>query len=397
MDNAKAFDIWLRARWYEKDRLIEQYLRTGSFPADEGEERTSSGKTIRGAGHIDTEIKANYWYEFMQVFAPIGVFAMILYSFYGALPGAFVNSIDKDGLLNKFTNLPKVDINEEEKKVLKESIDKAQTVTNNQANGSKKRLGLPPMQRFSSNSSSGLKPAAAPVRRASATSNTVPKAAALPPKPAVQKATPIPATSAQNVAVKKALPSGVTSSKPPAKAPSTQNTPPITNGNAAKPQPQVNKPQKPLSKTVLPKTVLPKPDLTRTALPSSSQVNGITKERPLNGTSKQSIPAKPTPPKLATVLKKAVLPKAPAKTQVKSQTNLAKSQVNSASKKSTDSKSIAKPALPPGPAKKAGVPSIAKSVVNTAPSISDAAEKDRISKRAQAIKEERIKHRKNQP
>ena len=382
MDNAKAFDIWLRARWYEKDRLIEQYLRTGSFPADEGVETSPSGKTLRGAGHIDTEIKANYWYEFMQVFAPIGVFAMILYSFYGALPGAFVNSIDKDGLLDKFTNMPKIKVNEDEKRVLKESIDKAQQVTNNQVNGSGKRLQLPPMQRFSSNSSSGLKAAAAPVRRASTMSTTGFKSVTSPPKPALKKTLLPTVLPIQNTVVKKAVPIRISNSKPPSKVSITQK-PPTTTEVTGSPQTSGKKVQKPLAKTVLPKTVLPTPN----------QVNGIKKPQQLNGVPKKPTPIKATtvsPPKpvqakSASVPKKAELPK-----------TTAKAQPNSAPKKPAVTKSITKPTLPSTPAKKAGAPSTTKSVGSTAPSLSDMTEIGRATKRAQAVKEKRVEHRKPQ-
>ena len=389
MDNAKAFDIWLRARWYEKDRLIEQYLRTGSFPADEGVETASNGKTLRGAGHIDTEIKANYWYEFMQVFAPIGVFAMILYSFYGALPGAFVNSIDKDGLLDKFTNLPKLQVNEDEKRALKESIDEAQTVTNSQSNGAGKRLQLPPMQRFSSNSSSGLKAAAAPIRRTSTTSTIGPKTIPSLSKPIAKQTTPAPATTiAQNGAAKKAMSNGVASTKPPPKVSTPHKPPAKAKGTARTPQPSGNKPQKPLPKTVLPKTVLPK-----TVLPNSSQVSGTKKPQQPTGVPKPPVTTKPT---------KSTLPKSAPTPTPKKQPELskapAKSQVTPAPKKFVATKPIAKPAPPSGtPAKKAGAPSVTKSsAISTAPSISDMTENGRITKRAQAVKEKRVEHRKNQ-
>ena len=85
----------------EKDALIDMYLRTGRFPADEGVDKTADGKTRRGAGYIETEIKAFHWYEFLQVFAPLGLFAMILYTFYGALPGNFVKFFNRPAILDK--------------------------------------------------------------------------------------------------------------------------------------------------------------------------------------------------------------------------------------------------------------------------------------------------------
>lgn len=95
VDDSKAFELWLRARWHEKDRLIESYHRTGRFPADDGVDKGPDGKTRRGAGFIETEIKPTHWYEFMQVFAPIGLLALVLYSFYGALPKRLWKAMNK--------------------------------------------------------------------------------------------------------------------------------------------------------------------------------------------------------------------------------------------------------------------------------------------------------------
>ena len=100
-NDSKAFELWLRTRWTEKDRLIEIYLRTGRFPADDGVDKTPDGRIRRGAGYIETEIKAFHWYEFLQIFAPIGLFGLVLYAFYGALPGNFLNYFQRPAVLEK--------------------------------------------------------------------------------------------------------------------------------------------------------------------------------------------------------------------------------------------------------------------------------------------------------
>lgn len=107
LDNSKAFDLWLRARWTEKDNLIEGYLRTGRFPADKGVDKAPDGRTRRGAGYIMTEIKPNNWYEFLQVFAPIGMLVLVLYAFYGALPKKYSKSIDRTTLINNLLSMEK--------------------------------------------------------------------------------------------------------------------------------------------------------------------------------------------------------------------------------------------------------------------------------------------------
>ena len=93
LDDPQKFDLWLRARWSEKDRFIENWYRTGRFPADTGSNKDYNGKVTAGAGYIEAEVKPQRWYEFLQVFAPIGLFALVIYMFYGALPQEMVNKI----------------------------------------------------------------------------------------------------------------------------------------------------------------------------------------------------------------------------------------------------------------------------------------------------------------
>ncbi|KIW14697.1 hypothetical protein PV08_07481 [Exophiala spinifera] len=98
LHNDKAFELWLLARWREKDVLIEQWYQTGRFPADMGVTKYKSGKTLRGCGHMDVPIRSSHWYEFLQIFAPMGILAMVLYIFYGDLPQRFWKSINKEAL-----------------------------------------------------------------------------------------------------------------------------------------------------------------------------------------------------------------------------------------------------------------------------------------------------------
>ncbi|KAL8705144.1 MAG: hypothetical protein Q9201_001747 [Fulgogasparrea decipioides] len=95
VDNDQAFDNWLRARWIEKDQLLDHYQKTGRFPADTGVDELPNGRKCRGAGYIETEIKLNRWYEYLQIFAPIGLLALVLYMFYGGLPKRFTKDIGK--------------------------------------------------------------------------------------------------------------------------------------------------------------------------------------------------------------------------------------------------------------------------------------------------------------
>jgi len=95
IDNDKAFNLWLQARWREKDYLMELYHRTGRFPADAGVEKASDGSARRGAGVIESQVRSTHWYEFLQIFAPMGVLALVLYAFYGSLPKQYRKSIKK--------------------------------------------------------------------------------------------------------------------------------------------------------------------------------------------------------------------------------------------------------------------------------------------------------------
>ena len=94
LDDINAFDIWLRARWAEKDALMEHYMRTGRFPADEGVDETPEGEIRRGAGYIETQVKPHNWYEILQVFAPIATFVIVLFYFYNiTIPPSFFSTI----------------------------------------------------------------------------------------------------------------------------------------------------------------------------------------------------------------------------------------------------------------------------------------------------------------
>ena len=110
LDDSKQFELWLRSRWIEKDKFIDVYLRTGRFPADTGSNKNSKREMIHGAGHIEADIKPKYWYEFLQVFAPIGVFALVLYLFYGALPQEMVDkmkSVDQKTVMKQIDAIQK--------------------------------------------------------------------------------------------------------------------------------------------------------------------------------------------------------------------------------------------------------------------------------------------------
>lgn len=67
LEDEEEFAKWLQDRWYEKDELMEQYISTGRFPAN--------GAGIKG--HIETEVRTKYWFEFVKIFVMLGSFGLI--------------------------------------------------------------------------------------------------------------------------------------------------------------------------------------------------------------------------------------------------------------------------------------------------------------------------------
>lgn len=276
----------------EKDALIDMYLRTGRFPADEGVDKTADGKTRRGAGYIETEIKAFHWYEFLQVFAPIGLFALILYNFYGALPGNFV----------KFFNRPAI-------------LDKVR-VFQKQLMGTHNKLLTGPEAKAWSNEMFRLRKTAANITSTS----TKP-----PARKAITNKTSSTSSPPRSVARTQRPPTQVNTEKP---QPQTARTPKqSTAGQAAKPAPkkvEVKSAAKPAPMKLGPKKLEVKP---KPVIPVKKKPAG-------------AMPTKPSPPKLA--------PKKPVKDVT------AKSDTSSAPKKleirqhqvTSKPKGGSKPAMP---------------------------------------------------
>jgi 1-acyl-sn-glycerol-3-phosphate acyltransferase len=77
LDTIEEFDVWLRARWTEKDDLLEEYVTTGRFPPSQDLEfQTEDEKGRLYAGHqggfIETEMKPQYGFEILGVFGLVG-------------------------------------------------------------------------------------------------------------------------------------------------------------------------------------------------------------------------------------------------------------------------------------------------------------------------------------
>jgi len=94
VDDEKAFEVWLRNRWREKDYLLEYFVRHNRFPSDvdwliKGENKT------REAPYIETQVKSGNWEEFLMIFAPVTAFVMVLFLFYGASSGSLLKQMEQ--------------------------------------------------------------------------------------------------------------------------------------------------------------------------------------------------------------------------------------------------------------------------------------------------------------
>lgn len=69
LSSLEEFDVWLQERWAEKEELLAEHARTGSFPS-----ALSQGKSIK------TEVKLHHWSELLQ-FSGLLVFQMLVFGF----------------------------------------------------------------------------------------------------------------------------------------------------------------------------------------------------------------------------------------------------------------------------------------------------------------------------
>lgn len=78
LDDQNAFAAWLSERWNEKDKLLQEFMDTGRFPADaELTIRNDVGQTKADNGYINTEVRLEKWYEVGQIFVTLAAVALI--------------------------------------------------------------------------------------------------------------------------------------------------------------------------------------------------------------------------------------------------------------------------------------------------------------------------------
>lgn len=102
IQNTKAFEVWLRNRWREKDYMLEYFQKHTRFPAEDfwkdhldmSDRSSQNSRSIRSipkpAVQIETEVKSGNWNEFVKIFAPISSVMMALTVAYGANPADII-------------------------------------------------------------------------------------------------------------------------------------------------------------------------------------------------------------------------------------------------------------------------------------------------------------------
>lgn len=76
LDDQQEFDTWLRARWTEKDELLEQYFESGRFPsALAGSIDVGFGEAAQlnaaENGYAEAHVKLGHWTEVSRIFRVI--------------------------------------------------------------------------------------------------------------------------------------------------------------------------------------------------------------------------------------------------------------------------------------------------------------------------------------
>lgn len=82
LDDQKEFDVWLRARWVEKDQLLDECFETGRFPSElAGSIESGSGsekqKAAASAGYVETYVRLSRWTEIGQIFIVLAAIAAV--------------------------------------------------------------------------------------------------------------------------------------------------------------------------------------------------------------------------------------------------------------------------------------------------------------------------------
>ncbi|KAF7596264.1 hypothetical protein BBP40_002408 [Aspergillus hancockii] len=73
LDDQQKFDSWLRARWTEKDQLLDEYFKTERFPSELAGSVDDVGvsteqQAAAAAGYVEAFVRLRYWGELGRIF-----------------------------------------------------------------------------------------------------------------------------------------------------------------------------------------------------------------------------------------------------------------------------------------------------------------------------------------
>lgn len=91
LDDQKEFDAWLRARWAEKDQLLEECFETGRFPSSlsgsiDTDDVSVEQKAAASDGYVEAHVKVVHWSELGRVFmvlAAVTILCRLVPTVYG--------------------------------------------------------------------------------------------------------------------------------------------------------------------------------------------------------------------------------------------------------------------------------------------------------------------------
>ncbi|KAG9232551.1 acyltransferase-domain-containing protein [Amylocarpus encephaloides] len=72
------FEDWLRDRWHEKDKLMEQYLVTGSFPGFPPAIQNNETNGVRKEAFVESKPRLAFWWEVGYIYLPLATYALLL-------------------------------------------------------------------------------------------------------------------------------------------------------------------------------------------------------------------------------------------------------------------------------------------------------------------------------
>ncbi|KAJ0423405.1 hypothetical protein BJY00DRAFT_299631 [Aspergillus carlsbadensis] len=103
LDDQKDFDVWLNARWTEKDELLEQYFETGRFPSElAGSIEVGDGDAVQlnaaESGYAEASVRLAHWTEIGRIFRLATSFSRAPTASMASLHNGYSNGLNGDSL-----------------------------------------------------------------------------------------------------------------------------------------------------------------------------------------------------------------------------------------------------------------------------------------------------------